>query len=108
MLSQVFHELLEFVLRHIKFILRSRELALQVLHLPDLDVDLPLQASYLLVIVGDLALHLGLGRLQRCDLVRLSSILVVELLIDGLEACELRQCSFILCLKITMHRVHVI
>lgn len=41
-LCQVFHEFLELVLSHVQFVLRPGKLAFEVLHLSDLDVDLPL------------------------------------------------------------------
>jgi hypothetical protein len=101
-LGKVLHELLRLVLGHVELVLGARELPLEVLHLPHLDVDLSLETRDLLVVVTDLALHLGLYGLQLGDLFSLRTDLVVEGLVLVLEASHGLYKTLVLGFKVTM------
>ena len=107
-LGQVLHELLQLVLGHVQLVLGTRELTLEVLHLFDLDVDLSLEARDLLVVVTDFTLHFCLNGFELRDLVGLGAILVIELLVDGLQAGQFREGTLIFGLEVSVHRVHVV
>jgi len=94
---------LEFVLSHIELVLGPGVFPLKVLNLLDLDINFSLETCNFFIIVANFRFHLCLSSLQLCDFVGLCSILVIELLINGLKTSKLRESALVLGLQVTMN-----